>query len=60
MNALDLKRCRHCVRPLATIQIEDHDGFDRPGPVLVCHRCDRLPHPEDAVFVPYSDPAAGA
>jgi hypothetical protein len=52
MDALDLNRCRHCVSPTATIQIEEHDGFSQPGPVLVCYRCDRLPHPEDALFLP--------
>jgi hypothetical protein len=52
MDALDIKRCRHCVSPTATVQIEPHDHFAQLGPALLCFRCDRLPHPEDATFVP--------
>jgi hypothetical protein len=52
MDALDLKRCSHCICPIATIAVEETDGFTRQAPVLVCYRCDRLPHPEDALFVP--------
>jgi hypothetical protein len=52
MGQLDIKRCRHCVHPLTTVQVEDGDGFTQGGPVLLCYRCDRLPHPEDALFVP--------
>jgi hypothetical protein len=52
MDALDVKRCRHCVSPTATIQIEDERGFSLQDPVHICYRCDRLPHPEDAAFVP--------
>jgi hypothetical protein len=52
VHYLDLKRCHHCVHPLATVTVEDGDGFRRDSPVLLCYRCDRLPHPEDATFVP--------
>jgi hypothetical protein len=49
---MDLKRCGHCVHPVATVTVEETDDFSREGPVLLCYRCDRLPHPEDALFVP--------
>jgi hypothetical protein len=52
MDYLDLKRCAHCVSPTATIHFEEHDEFARSGPAFVCYRCDRLPHPEDSLFVP--------
>jgi hypothetical protein len=52
MDAMDLKRCTHCVSPVSTITPEEGDGFAQPGPVCICLRCDRLPHPEDATFVP--------
>jgi hypothetical protein len=52
MDDLDLKRCRHCVAPVATITPDEHDGFVRPWPACICLRCDRRPHPEDATFVP--------
>jgi hypothetical protein len=52
MESLDLKRCRHCVSPTATIQIEGPEGFASGEPAYVCYRCDRMPHPEDAMFVP--------
>jgi hypothetical protein len=52
MGALDLKRCPHCVSPIATVTPDAHDGFAQPGPACICPRCDRTPHPEDATFVP--------
>ncbi|MCW2999870.1 MAG: hypothetical protein JWN65_3419 [Solirubrobacterales bacterium] len=52
MDALDLKRCSHCICPVTTISVEPADDFALQGPVLVCYRCDRRPHPEDALFVP--------
>ena len=59
MSQLDLKRCHHCVSPIATVQVEEADGFRLADPILVCYRCDRLPHPEDAMFVPdLGDPSA--
>jgi hypothetical protein len=60
MGQLELKRCHHCVHPIATIQVEDGDGLRLDGPVLVCYRCDRHPHPEDAMFVPDWDETPGA
>ncbi|MCW3003817.1 MAG: hypothetical protein JWQ20_3115 [Conexibacter sp.] len=59
MTQLDLRRCHHCVHPLATIQVEDGDGFRHGSPLLVCYRCDRLPHPESATFVPDWDGPSG-
>ncbi|MCW3015805.1 MAG: hypothetical protein JWO02_2897 [Solirubrobacterales bacterium] len=47
-----MKRCSHCVCPVATVSLEENDDFASQGPALVCYRCDRLPHPEDAMFVP--------
>ncbi|MCW3015509.1 MAG: hypothetical protein JWO02_2601 [Solirubrobacterales bacterium] len=59
VNQLDLKRCHHCVSPIATVQVEEADGFRLADPILVCYRCDRLPHPEDSTFVPdWDDPSA--
>ena len=53
MDYLDLKRCTHCVSPTVTIHFEEQDGeFAHAGPAFVCYRCDRLPHPEDSLFVP--------
>jgi hypothetical protein len=52
MSQLDLRRCRHCVHPIATVQVEEGDGFRLATPLLVCFRCDRLPHPEGAMFIP--------
>jgi hypothetical protein len=52
MDYLDLKRCTYCVSPTATIHFEEAEEFSRGGPAFVCYRCDRLPHPEDALFVP--------
>jgi hypothetical protein len=60
MGQLDLKRCGHCVHPVATVTVEEADDFSREGPVLLCYRCDRLPHPEDALFVPDWGTAGGA
>jgi hypothetical protein len=61
MGQLDLRRCRHCVHPVATRQVEPDDGFRLEAPLLFCYRCDRLPHPEDALFAPdwdaYEPPA---
>jgi hypothetical protein len=57
MGQLDVRRCRHCEHPVATVQVADGDG-SRPGSVVVlCDRCDRLPRPEDAMFVPQWDDA---
>ena len=52
MGAMDLKRCRHCVSPVTTITPDEDDDFARPGAACICVRCDRSPHPEDAMFVP--------
>jgi hypothetical protein len=52
MDSLDLRRCRYCVSPTATIHIDEHDDFASGEPAHVCYRCDRLPHPEDAMFLP--------
>jgi hypothetical protein len=38
---MDVKRCSHCVRPLVTVPVEDEDGFEVVGGVLVCTHCDR-------------------
>ena len=47
------------MHPIATIRVEEGDGFRLDSPVLLCYRCDRLPHPEDATFVPDWDGTAG-
>jgi hypothetical protein len=59
MGQLDVRRCHHCVHPIATVQVEDGDGFRLDSPLLVCYRCDRHPHPEDAMFIPDWDGAGG-
>jgi hypothetical protein len=52
MDAMDLKRCMHCVSPVSTITLDPDDGFAHPGAACICLRCDRLPHPEESTFVP--------
>jgi hypothetical protein len=42
MGAIELKRCLHCMRTLVSLQIDERDEFERPGPAVVCPRCDRL------------------
>jgi hypothetical protein len=40
MGAIDLRRCRHCVRPLLSLQIDERDEFALRSPAVVCVRCD--------------------
>jgi hypothetical protein len=58
VSQLDLKRCQHCVHPIATVMLDDSDAFQVDSPLLVCYRCDRRPHPEVATFAPDWDETA--
>jgi hypothetical protein len=54
MGAIDIKRCPHCVRRLAALTLDQVDGFDAPGPAVICHRCDSSePAGEAPLFVPH-------
>jgi hypothetical protein len=52
VGAIDLRRCRHCVRPLLSLQIDERDEFALRSPAVVCERCDGEAHDEDPVFLP--------
>jgi hypothetical protein len=52
MYSLDIKRCCHCVGFLAAISLFEDDGFEAPGPAVICTSCDGPPHWEHALFVP--------
>jgi hypothetical protein len=53
MYALAPKRCPHCIRILATVSIDHAEEFAVRGPVLVCERCDAVPHAHESLLVPY-------
>lgn len=53
MSAIDIKRCPHCVGRLAAFPLDKLDGFDTPGPAVVCHRCDSGPNDQEPLFVPH-------
>jgi len=52
MGAMEIKRCPHCVGRLTAVPLDEMDGFDAPGPVVTCHRCDSDPRGEERLFVP--------
>jgi hypothetical protein len=54
MGAIEIKRCPHCVGRLAAFPLDAVDGFDAPGLVVICDRCDSGPRGEEPLFLPHN------
>jgi hypothetical protein len=52
MAAIELKRCRHCVRTLVSLQVDERGDFALRSPAIVCDRCDARASDEPPVYVP--------
>jgi hypothetical protein len=54
MDAMEIKRCPHCVGGLAAVDLHEADDFDNPDPAVVCVRCDYRPAAGHGLYLPIS------